>query len=162
MKSFCSAVAFYLITFFLIGCSENLDDEASKGNELQTSLGSAFFEENGTRPNVVTTSSGLQYIVLKEGRGKKPYSSSTVVTHYQGEFVDGTIFDSSRQRGVPATFAVNGVIKGWTEALQLMSEGSHWRLFIPPHLAYGSRGAGGGLIPADAILIFDVELLEIK
>ena len=85
-----------------------------------------------------------------------------MVTHYQGEFVDGTIFDSSRQRGAPATFALGGVIEGWTEALQLMNEGSHWRLFIPPDLAYGSRGAGGGLIPADAILIFDVELLEIK
>ena len=129
---------------------------------MQTSLGSAFFEENGTRPNVVTTSSGLQYIVLKEGSGKKPNPSSTVVTHYQGELIDGTIFDSSRQRGAPVSFAVGGVIKGWTEALQLMNEGSHWRLFIPPDLAYGSRGAGGGLIPPDAILIFDVELLEIK
>ncbi len=162
MKSFCTAIAFCLITFFLIGCSENLDDEAAKNNDLQTSVGSAFFEENGTRPNVVTTSSGLQYIVLKEGRGKKPNSSSTVVTHYQGELADGTIFDSSRQRGVPATFAVGGVIKGWTEALQLMNEGSHWRLFIPPELAYGSRGAGGGLIPANAILIFDIELLEVQ
>ena len=162
MKFFYTAVAFCSITFFLIAGSGNLDDEAAKSNELQTSLRIAFFEENGTRPNVATTPSGLQYIVLKEGRGKIPNSSSTVVTHYQGELVDGTIFDSSRQRGVPATFAVNGVIKGWTEALQLMSEGSHWRLFIPPHLAYGSRGAGGGLIPADAILIFDVELLKVN
>lgn len=162
MKSLCTAVAFSLTTFFLNGCSGNLDEEAAKNNGLQTSVGSAFFEENGTRPNVVTTSTGLQYIVLKEGSGKKPNSSSTVVTHYQGELVDGTIFDSSRQRGAPATFAVGGVIKGWTEALQLMNEGSHWRLFIPPELAYGSRGAGAGLIPANAILIFDIELLEVN
>ena len=162
MKSLCTAVAFCLITFFLKGCSGNLDDEAAKSNDLQTSVGSAFFEENGTRSNVVTTSTGLQYIVLKEGGGVKPSSSSTVVTHYQGEFVDGTVFDSSRQRGAPATFSVGGVIKGWTEALQLMNEGSYWRLFIPPELAYGSRGAGGGLIPANAILIFDIELLEVN
>ena len=162
MKSFCTVIAFCLITFFLNGCSGNLDDEAANNNELQISVESDFFEENGARPNVVTTSSGLQYIVLKEGSGKKPNSSSTVVTHYQGELVDGTIFDSSRQRGAPATFAVGGVIKGWTEALQLMNEGSHWRLFIPPELAYGSRGAGGGLIPANAILIFDIELLEVQ
>ncbi len=162
MKRHFTAVSFILVIFSLNGCSETLDYKEKKDNGPQTFLGSTFFEENAARPNVVTTSSGLQYIVLKEGSGKKPSLSSTVVTHYQGEFVDGSIFDSSRQRGAPATFPVSGVIKGWTEALQLMSEGSNWRLFIPPELGYGSRGAGGGRIPPDAILIFDIELLEVK
>ena len=100
-------------------------------------------------------------IVLRQGSGIKPSLSSTVVTHYQGEFVDGTVFDSSRQRGAPATFPVTGVIEGWTK-LQLMNEGSHWRLFLPPELAYGDSGAGGGRIPPNSVLIFDIELLEVK
>ena len=162
MKFIFNATVVILTIIFLNGCSRALDEEHAKHNDALPSIGSAFLEENSSRPNVVTTSTGLQYIVLKEGGGVKPSSSSTVVTHYQGEFVDGTVFDSSRQRGAPATFSVGGVIKGWTEALQLMNEGSHWRLFIPPELAYGARGAGGGRIPPDSVLIFDIELLEVK
>tara|TARA_B100001093_G_scaffold506090_1_gene564436 strand:- start:321 stop:800 length:480 start_codon:yes stop_codon:yes gene_type:complete len=159
MRSIFTATVFSLTILCLNGCSGTLDE---KDNDALTSIGGAFLEENSSRPNVVTTSSGLQYVVLKEGSGIKPSSSSTVVTHYKGELVDGTVFDSSRKRGAPATFAVGGVIKGWTEALQLMREGSHWRLFIPSELAYGSGGAGGGLIPPNAILIFDIELLEVR
>ena len=160
MKLFFTA-ALGLILLFLFGCSETLKNTKAK-NDNVTSLGSAFLEKNSSRPEVVTTTSGLQYIVVKQGNGIKPSLSSTVVTHYQGEFIDGTVFDSSRQRGAPATFPVTGVIEGWTEALQLMNEGSHWRLFIPPELAYGDRGAGGGRIPPNSVLIFDIELLEVK
>ena len=105
--------------------------------------------------------SGLRYQVLKEGSGAKPSITDTVVTHYHGTFLDGSVFDSSVDRGAPATFPVNGVIRGWTEALQLMSVGSKWRLVIPPGLAYGKRGAGR-LIPPNATLIFEVELLDIR
>ncbi len=108
-----------------------------------------------------TLSSGLRYQVLKEGTGAKPSITDTVVTHYHGTFLDGSVFDSSVDRGAPATFPVNGVIRGWTEALQLMSVGSKWRLVIPPDLAYGKRGAGR-LIPPNATLIFEVELLDIR
>ena len=108
-----------------------------------------------------TLSSGLRYQVLKEGTGAKPSITDTVVTHYHGTFLDGLVFDSSVDRGAPATFPVNGVIRGWTEALQLMSVGSKWRLVIPPDLAYGKRGAGR-LIPPNATLIFEVELLDIR
>jgi len=108
-----------------------------------------------------TLSSGLRYQVLKEGTGAKPSITDTVVTHYHGTFLDGSVFDSSVDRGAPATFPVNGLIRGWTEALQLMSVGSKWRLVIPPDLAYGKRGAGR-LIPPNATLIFEVELLDIR
>ena len=108
-----------------------------------------------------TLSSGLRYQVLKEGTGAKPSITDTVVTHYHGTFLDGSVFESSVDRGAPATFPVNGVIRGWTEALQLMSVGSKWRLVIPPDLAYGKRGAGR-LIPPNATLIFEVELLDIR
>ena len=108
-----------------------------------------------------TLTSGLRYQVLKEGTGAKPSITDTVVTHYHGTFLDGSVFDSSVDRGAPATFPVNGVIRGWTEALQLMSVGSKWRLVIPPDLAYGKRGAGR-LIPPNATLIFEVELLDIR
>jgi len=108
-----------------------------------------------------TLTSGLRYQVLKEGSGAKPSITDTVVTHYHGTFLDGSVFDSSVDRGAPGTFPVNGVIRGWTEALQLMSVGSKWRLIIPPDLAYGKRGAGG-LIPPNATLIFEVELLDIR
>ena len=108
-----------------------------------------------------TLSSGLRYQVLKQGSGAKPSITDTVVTHYHGTFLDGSVFDSSVDRGTPATFPVNGVIRGWTEALQLMSVGSKWRLVIPPDLASGKRGAGR-LIPPNATLIFEVELLDIR
>jgi len=121
----------------------------------------AFLAANAKKQGVVTLPSGLQYRVITEGKGKKPAATSTVSVNYRGTLLDGKEFDSSYKRGQPATFPVNGVIKGWTEALQLMKEGSKWELFIPPALAYGENGAGG-VIPPSAALIFEVELLSVK
>lgn len=122
--------------------------------------GEAFLAENKKKPGVVVLPSGLQYLVLKEGTGNKPTTSDTVKVHYHGTLIDGTVFDSSVDRGEPITLPVNGVIPGWTEALQLMPVGSKWRLFIPSDLAYGDRDAGDK-IKGGSTLIFDVELLEI-
>ena len=121
----------------------------------------AFLEENKKKEGIKTLPSGLQYKVLTEGSGKMPKAEDTVTVNYKGVLIDGTEFDSSYKRGQPVTFQVNGVIKGWTEALQLMKEGSKWQLFIPPELAYGERGAGRDIGP-NATLIFEVELLTIK
>ncbi|RPD48734.1 FKBP-type peptidyl-prolyl cis-trans isomerase [Hymenobacter sediminis] len=123
--------------------------------------GEAFLKENAGKPGITTLPSGLQYEVLKEGNGRKPGPGSSVTTHYHGTLTNGTVFDSSYQRGQPATFGVNQVIAGWTEALQLMPEGSKWRLYIPSELAYGKRGAGRDIGP-DSALIFDVELLKVN
>jgi len=122
--------------------------------------GEAFLAENAKREGVQVTDSGLQYEVVNAGTGAKPSATSTVRTHYAGTLIDGTEFDSSYKRGEPAEFPVNGVIAGWTEALQLMPVGSKWRLFIPYQLAYGAQGAGGKIGPFQA-LIFDIELLEV-
>lgn len=122
--------------------------------------GQAFLAENGKRKGVVTLPSGLQYEVIVAVEGPKPDADDQVTTHYRGTLIDGTQFDSSYDRGQPATFPLNGVIAGWTEALQLMSPGAKWRLYIPPALAYGDRAQGP--IPANSTLIFDVELLEIN
>ena len=122
--------------------------------------GEAFLTSNKTNEGVVTLPSGLQYQVMKEGSGAKPTLSSNVTTHYHGTTIDGNVFDSSVQRGEPASFPVSGVIKGWTEALQLMPVGSKWKLFIPSELAYGERGAGNAIGP-HTTLIFEVELLSI-
>jgi len=122
--------------------------------------GEAFLEANKSQKGVVTLASGLQYIVLNEGDGAKPTLNSNVTTHYHGTTIDGTVFDSSVQRNEPASFPVSGVIKGWTEALQLMTVGSKWKLFIPSNLAYGERGAGADIGP-HSTLIFEVELLSI-
>ena len=121
--------------------------------------GDAFLAENKTKPGVVTLPSGLQYLIIKQGDGPKPAQTDKVKCHYHGTLIDGTVFDSSVQRGQPIDFAVNGVIPGWTEALQLMPVGSKWRLFIPSVLAYGDQAMGK--IKAGSTLIFDVELLEI-
>ena len=123
--------------------------------------GDKFLAENKTKEGVKTTESGLQYKVLKAGTGGSPKASDTVVTHYKGTLINGTEFDSSYKRNSPATFPVNGVIKGWTEALQLMKVGSKWQLFIPSELAYGERGAGKDIGPGQTLL-FEIELLEIK
>lgn len=123
--------------------------------------GKQFLADNKSKPGVVELPSGLQYQVLTEGSGRKPGRNDQVTTHYHGTLIDGTVFDSSVQRGQPASFGVSQVIAGWTEALQLMSEGSKWRLFIPSNLAYGSRGAGGKIGP-HSTLIFDVELLKVN
>ena len=127
----------------------------------KSASGETFMEENAARPEVTTTESGLQYEVLVEGTGPNPAATDTVVTHYHGTLTDGTVFDSSVERGSPASFPVNRVIAGWTEALQMMGVGAKWRLVIPPELAYGERGAGGA-IPPNATLVFEVELLEIQ
>lgn len=122
--------------------------------------GLLFLAENLTKEGVVELPSGLQYQVLKNGSGEKPKAKDQVKCHYHGMLIDGTVFDSSVERGQPAVFPVNGVIQGWVEALQLMATGSKWRLFIPSDLAYGTQGAGGAIGP-NSTLIFDVELLEI-
>ena len=122
--------------------------------------GQAFLEENKKGPGVVVLPSGLQYEIIKEGTGKKPKATDQVRCHYEGTLIDGTLFDSSIQRGEPAVFGVNQVIPGWVEALQLMPEGSKWKLYIPSELGYGARGAGE-MIPPHSTLIFEVELLEV-
>ena len=122
----------------------------------------AFLENNKKSEGVSVTASGLQYKVLTAGKGKAPLASDNVTVHYTGKLVDGTVFDSSVSRGEPASFAVNQVIPGWTEALQLMHEGDKWLLFIPSDLGYGPQGAGGGQIPPHAALIFEVELIKVN
>lgn len=123
--------------------------------------GKAFLAENGARGGVVTTASGLQYEVLTPGSGETPGAADFVTTHYHGTLIDGTVFDSSVQRNEPIEFPVGGVIAGWTEALQLMQVGAKWKLFIPPELAYGSRGAGRSIRPNET-LVFEVELLAVR
>ena len=122
--------------------------------------GEAYLAENAKKEGVVTLPNGLQYQVIKEGNGRRPKATDKVKCHYEGMLVDGTLFDSSIQRGEPATFPLNGVIKGWTEGLQLMQEGAKYRFFIPYHLGYGENGAGAS-IPPFAALVFDVELIEV-
>ena len=135
-------------------------DRKVKGEEA-LKRGNEFLEKNKAQPGVVTLESGLQYQILKEGTGPKPVASDTVLCNYKGTLIDGTEFDSSEKLGKPAEFQVGGVIKGWTEALQLMPQGSKWKLFVPANLAYGEMGAGPK-IGANETLIFEVELMEIK
>jgi FKBP-type peptidyl-prolyl cis-trans isomerase len=130
--------------------------------EANKTQGAAFLAENKTKEGVVTLPSGLQYKILTEGTGPKPTSTDTVVCNYKGTLLDNTEFDSSYKSGQPATFPLSRVIKGWTEALQLMPVGSKWQLFIPPDLAYGPRGGPGGGIGPDATLVFEVELISIQ
>ena len=138
-----------------------LDAQKTQKYEVNKLAGEAFLADNAQRPEVKTTASGLQYEVLQEGDGHKPSPTSQVTVHYHGTLTDGTVFDSSVERGAPATFGVNQVIRGWTEALQLMAAGSKYRLTIPQELAYGANPHPGGAIQPDAALIFDVELLSI-
>jgi FKBP-type peptidyl-prolyl cis-trans isomerase FklB len=135
-------------------------DLKSVESDKNVADGKAFLEINRMKDGVVTLASGLQYREVKTGSGKSPKASDKVTTHYKGTLIDGTVFDSSYDRGEPATFPVNGVIAGWTEALQLMKEGSVWELFIPANLAYGTRGAGAKIGP-NATLVFTVELLNV-
>lgn len=134
---------------------------AAKMGEVNEAAGKKFLEENGKRVEVNVTPSGLQYEVLQEGTGKRPVASDSVTVHYTGKLIDGTVFDSSVERGMPATFGVTQVIPGWVEALQLMKEGAKWRLFIPSQLAYGPQGAGN-IIGPNSTLIFDVELIKVN
>jgi FKBP-type peptidyl-prolyl cis-trans isomerase len=136
-------------------------DKQQKLGEANKTEGAAFLTANKAKEGVVTLPSGLQYKILTEGKGPKPTATDSVVCNYRGTLINGTEFDSSYKRGQPATFPVTGVIKGWTEALELMPVGSKWQLFIPSNLAYGERGAGADIGP-DATLIFEVELLSIQ
>ncbi len=137
-----------------------INQSAAKAGDKNLEEGLAFLAENKAKEGVVELPSGLQYMVIKQGDGELATSQDNVKCHYHGTLIDGTVFDSSVERGEPATFPVNGVIQGWVEALQLMPVGSKWRLFIPSELAYGQRGAGGAIGP-NSTLIFDVDLLEI-
>lgn len=128
--------------------------------EVQSKAGVEFLAENAKKEGVVTLPSGLQYEIMTEGSGEKPAATDTVKTHYHGTLIDGTVFDSSVQRGEPISFPLNGVISGWTEGLQLMPVGSKWRLFVPSNLAYGERGQGA--IQPHSTLVFEVELLGIE
>ncbi|WP_165041770.1 FKBP-type peptidyl-prolyl cis-trans isomerase [Dysgonomonas sp. ZJ709] len=128
--------------------------------DLNLKAGKEFLTINKNRPGVVTLPSGLQYEILKKGEGKTPVATDQVKCHYHGTLIDGTVFDSSVQRGTPATFGVNQVIPGWVEALQLMPVGSKWKLFIPSELAYGEAGAGQSIEP-NSTLVFEVEVLDI-
>lgn len=141
----------------IVGYMTSTKGEKAAGNKK---IGQAFLDSNKTKPGVITTPSGLQYMVITEGTGPKPTLTDKVKVHYQGSLINGKIFDSSIQRGEPIELNVNGVIPGWTEALQMMPVGSKWRLFIPSDLAYGDNGAGADIKPGETLL-FDVELLEI-
>ena len=140
---------------------QKFQEKAGKQGEANKKEGLEFLAANKNKEGVNTLSSGLQYEILREGTGKTPGRTDQVTTHYKGTLIDGTVFDSSYERGQPATFPVNGVIAGWTQALMLMKEGAKWRLYIPSDLAYGAQGAGADIGP-NATLIFDVELLQVK
>lgn len=145
---------------FFTKMQEEMEAEAAKAGEANKQIGEAFLAENAKREGIKVTESGLQYEVLNEGNGATPVASDKVEVHYTGKLIDGTVFDSSVERGVPAMFGVTQVISGWVEALQLMKEGDKWRLYIPSDLAYGPQGAGG-IIGPNCTLIFDVELLRV-
>lgn len=145
---------------FFTRLEEEMQAEAAKAAGENKKAGEAFLAENAKRDGITVTASGLQYEVIKAGKGDCPAASDRVEVHYTGKLIDGTVFDSSVERGVPATFGVTQVIPGWVEALQLMHEGDQWRLYIPSNLAYGPNGAGGVIGP-DMALIFDVELLRV-
>ena len=140
---------------------EDIQAQKKSGVAVEIEKGAKFLEENKKNPEVKETASGLQYMVLQEGKGEHPTATSKVTVHYTGKLLDGTVFDSSVERGEPITFGLNQVIRGWTEGLQLMTPGSKYRLFIPYNLAYGENGAGG-MIPGGATLIFDVELISFE
>ncbi|WP_301757070.1 FKBP-type peptidyl-prolyl cis-trans isomerase [uncultured Muribaculum sp.] len=149
------------IRIFFQAMEEEQRAAAQKMGEVNAAAGKAFLEENGKRVEVNVTPSGLQYEVLEEGTGKQPSAGDNVTVHYTGKLIDGTVFDSSVDRGAPATFGVTQVIPGWVEALQMMKEGAKWRLFIPSNLAYGPNGAGN-IIGPNSTLIFDVELIKVN
>ncbi|MCP4119525.1 MAG: FKBP-type peptidyl-prolyl cis-trans isomerase [Desulfobacteraceae bacterium] len=151
----------HIMQNFQKAMQDKMQAEQMESGKKNVEAGKNFLEENSKKEGVKVTESGLQYKVITEGSGKKPAATDTVETHYEGKTLDGTIFDSSYKRGQTATFPLNGVIKGWTEALQLMPEGSKYELYIPSELAYGATGSGGSIEPYST-LIFTVELLAIK
>ncbi len=148
------------IQTYFTALQQKQEEQAKKMGEINAEAGKRFLDENGKRVEVKTTPSGLQYEVVKEGNGPRPEAKDQVVVHYTGKLIDGTVFDSSEERGEPATFGVTQVIPGWVEALQMMNAGSTWRLFIPSDLAYGPQGAGGVIGP-NQTLIFDVTLIKV-
>lgn len=135
--------------------------ERAKQGEGNKKAGAEFRKANAKKPGVTQTASGLQYKVITKGKGAKPIATDTVTVHYVGALIDGTEFDSSKKRGQPATFGLNGVVKGWQEALPMMETGSKWQVVIPPELGYGDQGAGAQIGP-NATLVFEIELIEIK
>jgi FKBP-type peptidyl-prolyl cis-trans isomerase FklB len=149
-----------LLNEFFQKLEEQQKAQAAEAGKAAKAVGEAYLADNAKKEGIITTASGLQYKVLKEGNGKSPKATDKVRCHYEGMLVDGTLFDSSIQRGEPAVFGLNQVISGWTEGLQLMKEGGKYRFFIPYQLGYGERGAGAS-IPPYAALIFDVELIEV-
>ena len=155
-----NAEAQSLVQAFFQEQEEKQRAAAAEAGKVAKAAGESFLAENAKKEGVVVLPSGLQYQVLKEGNGKKPSATDQVKCHYEGTLIDGTIFDSSYQRNEPATFGLNQVIAGWTEGVQLMSEGAKYRFFIPYNLAYGERGADAQ-IPPFAALVFDVELLKV-
>ena len=149
-----------IVNSFFQEQEEKMNKAKAEKGKLALKAGKKFLEENGSRSEVTTTASGLQYEVLTEGNGKKPKATDTVRCHYEGRLIDGTVFDSSYQRNQPADFGLNQVIAGWTEGVQLMGEGAKYRFYIPFLLAYGEGGAGD-MIPPFSTLIFDVELIKV-
>ena len=149
-----------LVIEFLQRRDAERKSEQAKLGEAAKRAGEEYLEKNAARSGVTVLPSGLQYEVVREGTGRKPQATDSVKCHYEGTLVDGTVFDSSRRRGEPAVFPLNGVIRGWTEGLQLMQEGAVYRFFIPYNLAYGENGAGAS-IPPYAALVFEVELIEV-
>lgn len=149
-----------LVIEFLQRRDAERKSEQAKLGEAAKRAGEEYLEKNAARRGVTVLPSGLQYEVVREGTGRKPKATDSVKCHYEGTLVDGTVFDSSRRRGEPAVFPLNGVIRGWTEGLQLMQEGAVYRFFIPYNLAYGENGAGAS-IPPYAALVFEVELIEV-
>ena len=155
-----SSEAQQIVQDFFAAQEEKINKQRQEAGKMHKEAGEKYLAEHGKKDGVITLPSGLQYQVLKEGNGKKPSAKDSVKCHYEGFLIDGTVFDSSVQRGEPAVFGLQQVIAGWTEGLQLMQEGAKYRFFIPYRLAYGEGGAGSS-IPPFAALIFDVELIEV-
>ena len=155
-----SSEAQKIVQDFFAQQEEKINKQRQEAGKMHKEAGEKYLAENAKKDGIITLPSGLQYQVLQEGNGKKPSAKDSVKCHYEGFLIDGTVFDSSVQRGEPAVFGLQQVIAGWTEGLQLMQEGAKYRFFIPYRLAYGEGGAGGS-IPPFAALIFDVELIEV-
>ena len=155
-----SSEAQQIVQDFFAQQEQKINKQRQEAGKVHKEAGEKYLAENAKKDGVITLPSGLQYQVLKEGNGKKPSAKDSVKCHYEGFLIDGTVFDSSIQRGEPAVFGLQQVIAGWTEGLQLMQEGAKYRFFIPYRLAYGEGGAGQS-IPPFAALIFDVELIEV-
>lgn len=145
----------------LSNATNSVNDKLKERAKSNLEAGQAFMQANKAKEGVIELSNGLQYKELRKGSGKRPKIEDSVVVHYEGSLIDGTVFDSSKKRGEPATFPINGVIQGWQEVLPLMATGSRWQVVIPPKLAYGIQGAGAGIGPNET-LVFEIELLEIK